>query len=598
MDANRKTTKKTTKNPSGTNKQEELKEPSNPTKISKEVKTAKLIYDSQLTVKITYKKSEQESLTCGWLLQEALQSLNDLCKEKNLERDFKTLIAFKTKQKNVQLDYWLSLPKKSLCQLPDNAVLLPVHSVQPATQSRNGQVTQNDFEMLSILGEGCSCDVFAARKKDTGKIYAIKRIGKKVLSSFDKTSTVVRRELAALKKLNSNFIVKLHYTYQTNNYYYFVLDYLPGGDLFYYLNKDKKFVESVAKFYIAELLVGLKEIHLQNIIYRDLKPENVLIDIDGHACLADFGLGKEVDDLKSLQNSYVGTVEYMAPELAAKKPYTYAVDFYSLGVVAYEMLVGKAPFVCKSSDSEEFAEMIQKKEPSIPTRFSEELQDFLSRLLHKDPSKRLGSENGAEEIMKHSWFEDIDFSKLANKELLPPFKVNMSQLNLLLEELDLGKECAHDDENPKAGRGVRQLSRFSFSEDVDREPMPQEFTLTKVEEITLTKAEEITPVKVKEIKDNVPETQSIDSKTTCPATVNQTNEEAPKPKRKPLNVKVKAFVAKEGDGASKESFMSNQAQLTTQFLETLQKRGRQGSCEIPFNTEIQDPLMLKTAPLM
>ena len=163
MDSNRKASKKTTKKGSDTNKHEDRKESVKPTMETKDSKTVKLIYDSQLTVKITFKKSDQDSLTCGWLLQEAVKSLTALCAQKNLERDYSSFIAMKTKQKNVQLDYLLSLPEKSLSQLPDSIVLLPIHAAKPSHEHRNGQVTQNDFEILSILAEGSTCDVFIGK---------------------------------------------------------------------------------------------------------------------------------------------------------------------------------------------------------------------------------------------------------------------------------------------------------------------------------------------------------------------------------------------------------------------------------------------------
>jgi len=467
MESFKKNTKKATKCKNSNNsKQEETKESKNHCNEPKDTKTVKVIYDSQLSIKLTIKKSEQESLTCHWLMQEVLRNLQSVSKQKDLKRDFSSFIKLKTQNKNIQLDYWLSLPDKSIAPLPHNITLLPVHSI---TNDRKGPVSQKDFEILTILAEGGSCDVFIARKKDNGKIYAIKRIGKKALSNFEKTSIAVRRELSCLRKLTSNFIVKLHYTYQTNHFYYFVLDYLPGGDLFYYLTNKKKFSEAVAKYYVAEILIALKEVHSQNIIYRDLKPENVLVDIDGHAILADFGLSKEVEDLRSLNNSHVGTPEYMAPELAGRRDYNYMVDFYGLGAVAYELVAGKTPFVCKSTDNGSFDENVQKKLPPIPAKFSPEFKEFLLKLLEKDPAKRLGSEGGADEVMAHPWLAEIDFAKLANKEIQPPIQVEMNKLNLVLTELDLQRECEVDEEDPKAGRGVRNLSQFSFSEDIAKE---------------------------------------------------------------------------------------------------------------------------------
>lgn len=195
----------------------------------------------------------------------------------------------------------------------------------------------------------------------------------------------------------------------------------------------------------------------------------MLVDIDGHAILADFGLSKQVDNLQSLNESHVGTEEYMAPELVAKKKYDYMVDFYSLGVVVYELLMGKTPFPCRSTDGGKFAENVHKKEPQIPAKFSPELKDFLARLLAKDPAKRLGAVNGADEIIAHPWLSDIDFRQIALGQIPAPINVDTTHLNHVLSELDLEGECELDEENPKVGRGVRTLSEFSFSEDIVKE---------------------------------------------------------------------------------------------------------------------------------
>lgn len=160
----------------------------------------------------------------------------------------------------------------------------------------------------------------------------------------------------------------------------------------------------------------------------------------------------------------------MAPELAGRRDYTYMVDFYSLGAVAFELVAGRTPFVCKSINIGEFEENVQKKEPVIPAKFSPEFKDFLTKLLEKDPVKRLGSVNGADEILAHPWLADIDFERLAAKEIQPPLQVDMNNLNLVLSDIDMQKECEIDEDDPTVGRGVRILSQFSFSEDIVKSP--------------------------------------------------------------------------------------------------------------------------------
>lgn len=165
MDSNKKNTKKASKLKNSTTlKHEEIKESKSGNSEPRDTKTIKVVYDSQLSVKITVKKSEQESLTCDWLMQEVLKNLVSISKQKKLEIDFSSFIKLKTKTKNVQMDYWLSLPEKSIAPLPHNIVLLPVHSVETSMSHRKGQVCQNDFEVLTILAEGGSCDVFIGNR--------------------------------------------------------------------------------------------------------------------------------------------------------------------------------------------------------------------------------------------------------------------------------------------------------------------------------------------------------------------------------------------------------------------------------------------------
>lgn len=256
---------------------------------------------------------------------------------------------------------------------------------------------------------------------------------------------------------------------------------------------------------------------------------------------------------------------YMAPELAAKKPYTHVVDFYSLGVVAYELLVGKTPFKCKSTDNGEFAQLIQKKEPSIPAKFSPELKDFLSQLLQKDPSKRLGAEGGADQIMSHPWLADVDFTKLANKEIQPPITVSMDHLNLVLSELELEKECELDEENPNMGRNVRLLSRFSFSEDTVNET---------------PKEDEVVVEETKELEVPVEQTIQIEF-----SQIQQ--------------IAFEEFLAEIPMSNSRKESKDYSTIVNQQFFETLRRRSRFSSCDImPFTTETQEPLMMSATPVV
>ena len=230
-------------------------------------------------------------------------------------------------------------------------------------------------------------------------------------------------EKNVLSQTHHPFIVKLKYSFQTSTKLFLLLEYCPNGDLGKHLLFEKRFSEQRAKFYICEVLLALENLHKRDIIFRDLKPDNVVLDEKGHCKLTDFGLSKEeVNDSKYAQ-SFCGSIAYLAPEMLKKQGHGKAVDWYLLGVLLYEMLVGVTPFF--TTKKEEIFHNIEFGELKIPNYISKNTADLLRKLLERDPLKRLGgSKKDAQEIKEHPYFKDVDWIKKKKKEIKPPIFSN------------------------------------------------------------------------------------------------------------------------------------------------------------------------------
>ncbi|XP_048963551.1 ribosomal protein S6 kinase alpha-6 isoform X4 [Canis lupus baileyi] len=276
------------------------------------------------------------------------------------------------------------------------------------------------FELLKVLGQGSFGKVFLVRKKtgpDAGQLYAMKVLKKASLKVRDRVRTKMERDI--LVEVNHPFIVKLHYAFQTEGKLYLILDFLRGGDVFTRLSKEVLFTEEDVKFYLAELALALDHLHQLGIVYRDLKPENILLDEIGHIKLTDFGLSKESVDQEKKAYSFCGTVEYMAPEVVNRRGHSQSADWWSYGVLMFEMLTGTLPF--QGKDRNETMNMILKAKLGMPQFLSAEAQSLLRMLFKRNPANRLGSE-GVEEIKRHLFFANVDWNRLYRREVQPPFK--------------------------------------------------------------------------------------------------------------------------------------------------------------------------------
>lgn len=282
----------------------------------------------------------------------------------------------------------------------------------------------DDFEILRLIGKGTFGQVYQVRKKDTRRIYAMKVLSKKkIVQKKEVAHTVGERNiLVRTATSDSPFIVGLKFSFQTPSDLYLVTDYMSGGELFWHLQKEGRFEEGRAKFYIAELILAIEHLHNNNIVYRDLKPENILLDANGHIALCDFGLSKANLTKNDTTNTFCGTTEYLAPEvLLDEAGYTKMVDFWSLGVLVFEMCCGWSPFYAE--DTQQMYKNIAFGKVRFPKdTLSAEGRSFVKGLLNRNPKHRLGATKDAAELMEHPFFRDIDWDALSRKLITPPFK--------------------------------------------------------------------------------------------------------------------------------------------------------------------------------
>ncbi|KAF8562621.1 hypothetical protein P879_06012 [Paragonimus westermani] len=303
-------------------------------------------------------------------------------------------------------------------------------SVESLAQ-RHEKVDTKDFELLKVLGQGSFGKVFLVRKitgVNKGTLYAMKVLKKAVLKVRDRIRTKMERDI--LTSIKHPFIVDLYYAFQTEGKVYLILEFLRGGDLFSRLSQEYMFTEDDVKFYLAELASALHYLHRHGIVYRDLKPENILLSQDGHIRLTDFGLSKEaVFEAQGARTySFCGTVEYMAPEVVNRNGHGTAADWWSFGVLMYELLTGTLPFQAKHR--KDTMHLILKAKLAMPQFLSPEAQSLLRALFKRTPSNRLGyGPNGFEDLKKQPFFAGIDWDGLLEGRVQPPFKPTCSGLD-------------------------------------------------------------------------------------------------------------------------------------------------------------------------
>lgn len=286
------------------------------------------------------------------------------------------------------------------------------------------EATFEDFEIKQVLGIGSFGKVYLVENKTTGKLHAMKSIRKDKIQDYDKMESTKLEEHILLNSEHPN-IVSLDYVFTSEKRIYFIMQFIRGGELFKQIIDCRRFDELRSKFYAAQIALALGHLHSQDVLYRDLKPENILLGEDGYVYLTDFGLSRILGK-DEVATSFWGTAEYLAPEMISSTGHNWGVDWWALGILIYEMIVGIPPFYHKSRDhmfyliKEAAIKYPDQKKHGISA--STTAQDLINKLLDKDMDTRLGSKHDVKEVLAHPWFKELDFKKILAKEMEPPYK--------------------------------------------------------------------------------------------------------------------------------------------------------------------------------
>ena len=410
------------------------------------------------------------SVDCSWLMQAA----NEEFSKAGVEVRLVGLVSptegddDDAGSQSVRGSSWMIDPATRVETLDLNrgleAVFICDKLCEKSKSGKSDNVSASEFEFFRQLGEGSAGQVFQVKRRKTGKMYAVKMVEKRLLMGDHKKYSQALTERQILIEARHPFIVQLHWTFQTRLHLYFVLEFCPGGELYYHLARVGRFDENSARFYFSEILLGLEYLHAGNILHRDLKLENILLDEEGHVRLTDFGLSKVVCSDQEKSNSFIGTSEYFPPEMIRRDGYSKPLDFYSLGCVLYFMLTGRLPHF--RGDLAEMARMrLKGAPPAFPADVSVSAQHLCRRLLDPDPVSRIGSKSGADEIRIHPWLAGVDWDRVRRKQYKPPIDPRRFVDNFDQEFTNrkLPPVVAADGIEPEQGE-VNRVPNWSFSE--------------------------------------------------------------------------------------------------------------------------------------
>jgi len=307
-----------------------------------------------------------------------------------------------------------------------------VHDIEmpmaPELKQASRKMTKESFQRVKVLGKGSFGEVFLVYKKSDGpdsRRMAMKVVKKRVVRENEEIDHM-RNERAVLGATNHRFLIRLYHAFQTADALYFVMEFAQGGEVYTMLARSTTFPLNQCRFYGAEITCAFQYLHERAIIYRDLKLENILLADDGHIKITDFGLCKYLLTPERTTQTFCGTPEYLAPEVLMDKNYNVAVDWWSLGVVLHEMIVGKLPFNAPVQD-DLFDKICESPLQELPARVPLDANNLLQGLLHKEPQRRLGGgDRDALEVMEHEFFASIDFERLKRCEITPPYVPRIS----------------------------------------------------------------------------------------------------------------------------------------------------------------------------
>ncbi|XP_043254988.1 protein kinase C isoform X2 [Colletes gigas] len=305
---------------------------------------------------------------------------------------------------------------------------VPINATEntvPASENQIRKLGIEDFNFIKVLGKGSFGKVMLVeRKTNPDEVYAVKILRKDVIIQDDDVDCTMTEKRILTLAAKHPFLTAIHSCFQTNDRLFFVMEFVNGGDLMFHIQKARKFDEARARFYAAEVTLALQFLHKHHVIYRDLKLDNILLDQEGHCKLADFGMCKEgIIEGKTTTTTFCGTPDYIAPEILQELQYGASVDWWALGVLMYEMMVGQPPFEADNED--DLFESILRDDVVYPKWISEEAVSILIGFMTKNPADRLGcvAANGREDAIKaHPFFQRIDWDALEARQVKPPIR--------------------------------------------------------------------------------------------------------------------------------------------------------------------------------
>ncbi|KAI8877339.1 kinase-like protein [Backusella circina FSU 941] len=354
------------------------------------------------------------------------------------QREEDNVIPKQVIQSYVQQQQQQNAPVIDDVQLPDTHLSSILSSTKSSTQEKEEEAdivhstlsdrptTIQEFQLIKVIGRGCMGKVLLVRHRTTQRLLALKAISKKLVIETSQVGHIKAEQqiLSEIAAIQHPFLIKLHYSFQDMNQLFLVLDYHVGGDLATQLQMNHRLPPERCRFYTAEILLGIQELHRLDILYRDLKPENILLTADGHLVLTDFGLSKQfyegLTPEEQRADTFCGTAEYLAPEIIESKPYSYEVDYWSMGTILYEMLTGVTPFW--SEDRSDMYRRIVNDPLEFPSYIDIETAAFIAHLLKRDPTRRLGhGPDGKSLVLSDPYFDSIIWDHVLHKRIRPPY---------------------------------------------------------------------------------------------------------------------------------------------------------------------------------